>query len=196
MLLHGVGADGQDLIDLAPALSHAAPDAVFIAPDAPEPYDAAPFGRQWFSLADRTPSALQAGGARAAPALEAVMDAELTRLGLARDAVALAGFSQGAMMALYVGLRRLPPVRGVIAISGALLATPDATADCVAHPPVLLVHGQADEVVPFSRGLEAESVLLAMRVPVQTVWRPGLGHGIDDAGLSAAALFLQRALEM
>lgn len=193
VLCHGVGADGHDLIDLAPGWSRALPDAVFIAPDAPEPYDGAPMGRQWFSLADRTPSVLQEGARRAAPALVRFVDGRLDRLGLARDACALVGFSQGAMMVLHAGLRRTPPPRAVLAYSGALLATPDLASEVAGKPPVLLVHGRDDEVVPFECGPAAERVLHGLGVPVQTVWCEGLGHGIDDAGLSAGALFLQRA---
>jgi len=192
VLCHGVGADGHDLIDLAPQWARALPDAVFVAPDAPERYDSAPMGRQWFSLQDRTPTVLDAAARRSAPALLAYIDAELARAGLPADAVALMGFSQGAMMVLYAGLRRRPPPRGILAFSGALLDTPGLAGECTGHPPVLLVHGREDEVVPFARGPQAESVLGGLGMPVQSVWCPGLGHGIDDAGLSAGALFLQR----
>src|SRR4051812_29081464 len=101
VLCHGVGADAHDLIDFASAWAHALPDALFIAPDAPEPYDMAPMGRQWFSLADRTPAVLDAGARRAAPALLGTIAAELARAGLAEDAAAIMGFSQGAMMVLH-----------------------------------------------------------------------------------------------
>ena len=192
VLCHGVGADGHDLIDLAPTWSHALPDALFVAPDAPEPYDAGPTGRQWFSLQDRTPSVLDAGARRAAPRLLATIDAELAQAGLASDAVAMAGFSQGAMMVLHAGLRRPVPPRGILAYSGALLDTPGLAGECAGHPPVLLVHGEQDEVVPFSRAVAAEAALARLGIPVQTLWRPTLGHGIDEAGLSEGALFLQR----
>lgn len=192
VLCHGVGADGHDLIDLAPTWSHALPDVLFVAPDAPEPYDQGPTGRQWFSLRDRTPAVLDAAARRAAPALLAYINAELAQAALPPDAVALMGFSQGAMMALYAGLRRRPPPRGILAYSGALLDTPGLAAECAGHPPVLLVHGEQDEVVPFARAGAAESALVRLGMPVQTLWCPKLGHGIDDAGLSAGALFLQR----
>lgn len=197
VLCHGVGANGYDLIDLAPTWSKALPDAVFVAPDAPEPYDQAPpnqggEARQWFSLADRTPAVLYAGAQRAAPALNAYIDAELARLELGRDDVALMGFSQGAMMVLHTGLRRNPIPRGLLAFSGALLLTPELVAECAGHPPVLLVHGEDDEVVSFTRALQSESALQHLGIPLQTLWRPGLGHAIDDVALSTGALFLQR----
>lgn len=192
VLCHGVGADSHDLIDLAPTWSHALPDALFVAPDAPEPYDEAPAGRQWFSLRDRTPAVLDAGARRAAPHLLAYADAELSRAGLPPDAVALMGFSQGAMMALHAGLRRPRPPRGILAYSGALLDTPGLAAECTGHPPVLLVHGEQDEIVPFAHAGAAEAALVRLGIPTQTLWCPALGHGIDDAGLSQGALFLQR----
>ena len=192
VLCHGVGADGHDLIDLAPTWSRALPDALFVAPDAPQPYDQGPTGRQWFSLQDRTPAVLDAAARQAAPSLLAYVDAELAQAGLPPDAVALMGFSQGAMMVLHAGLRRRPSPRGIMAYSGALLDTPGLAAECAGHPPVLLVHGQQDDVVPFTRAEAAESALVRLGMPVQTLWCPNLGHGIDDAGLSAGALFLQR----
>ena len=192
VLCHGVGADGHDLIDLAPAWAHALPDAVFVAPDAPFPYAGAPHGRQWFSLEDRTPAVLLAGARQAAPALLAYIDAELARLDLPADAVAIMGFSQGAMMALHAGLRRPVPPRGILAYSGALLDTPELEQECVGHPPVLLVHGEADQVVPFARAIATEAALRRLGLPLQTLWCPGVEHAIDDAGLSAGALFLQR----
>jgi len=192
VLCHGVGADGHDLIDLAPTWSRALPDALFTAPDAPQRYDQGPTGRQWFSLRDRTPAALDAGARQAALPLLAHIDAELEQAGLPPGAVAMMGFSQGAMMVLHAGLRRHPPPRGIMAYSGALLDAPGLAAECAGHPPVLLVHGQEDDVVPFARAGAAESALARLGIPVQTLWCPKLGHGIDDAGLSAGALFLQR----
>ena len=192
VLCHGVGADGHDLIDLSTAWRDAVPHAAFLAPHAPEPYDGAPHGRQWFSLADRTPAVLFAGAQRSAPLLDATIDAELECLGLPRDAVAIMGFSQGAMMTLHCGLRRHPVPRGLLAYSGALLYTPALAQECVGHPPTLLVHGQADQVVPFERALQTESALVQLGIPHQVQWCPGIEHTIDDAGLSAGALFLQR----
>ncbi len=120
VLLHGLGANGADLIDLAPYWARALPHAAFLAPHAPTPYAEAGFGRQWFSFADRS-AAVQADEVeRARLVLDVVLDAELARLGV-RD-YALMGFSQGAMMALHTGLRRSGPPRAILAYSGRLLA--------------------------------------------------------------------------
>jgi len=196
VLLHGVGADGHDLIDLAPQWAHALPHAAFSSPDAPALYDMIPpgvahHGRQWFSLADRSPARMAEGVAGARAALDAFLDAELARLGLPPDAYALMGFSQGAMTALYAGLRRAVPPRAVLAYSGMLLA-PERLAETTARPPVLLVHGEADEVVPVAATRAAEAALRAHGVPVESLYVPRLGHGIDAAGLSAGGLLLQR----
>ncbi|MBD0276215.1 MAG: phospholipase, partial [Acetobacteraceae bacterium] len=109
VLLHGVGADGADLIGFAPFLAEALPDAAFVAPDAPQACDMAPFGRQWFSLLDRDPARLEAGARAVEPAVRAFLEAELSRLSLPASALALAGFSQGAMTALHAGLRMAEP---------------------------------------------------------------------------------------
>jgi phospholipase/carboxylesterase len=195
VLCHGVGADGYDLIDLAPAWSRALPEAAFVAPTAPEPYDQDPHGsgRQWFSVADRTPSVLAEGVRRAASTLGPFIDAELARLDLPPTAYALMGFSQGAMTVLFTGLRRPAAPRAILAYSGALLAPEALASEMTNRTSVLLVHGEADDVVPAFRSRDAEQTLRAAGVPVEASYTPGLGHGIDDAGLSRGALFLQRA---
>jgi len=190
VLLHGVGADGYDLIDMAVPWTRGLPQAAFLAPHAPEPYDGAPFGRQWFSVLDRTPAVMIAGARRATIPLLETVNAELARLGLGPENVALVGFSQGAMMALHAGLQRSPAPRAVLAYSGAFIPPERLNP---APPPVLLVHGEADEVVPWQRSLQAEQALRGLGVPVEALWRPRLGHGVDDAGLAAGGLFLQRA---
>ncbi|HEX7389916.1 MAG TPA: prolyl oligopeptidase family serine peptidase [Acidiphilium sp.] len=197
ILCHGVGADGHDLIDLGSYWSHALPDAAFASPHGPEPYDMAPpgagFGRQWFSIGNLDPATMGAGVRRARTALDRFVDAELARLGLPDDAYALMGFSQGAMTALFTGLRRATPPRAIIACSGALIDPASLPAELAGRPPVLLIHGEADPVVPVSRSRDAEAALRACGVPVESLYVPKLAHGIDETGLSAGALFLQRA---
>jgi phospholipase/carboxylesterase len=194
VLLHGLGADGFDLIDLAPGWGKAVPDALFVAPHAPEPCDVAPYGRQWFSVQDRTPARMLAGMQVAAGHLAAFLDAETARLGLSAGDVALMGFSQGAMTALFTGLRHAPPPAAILAYSGRLLGAEALLAERRARPPVLLVHGEADEIVPASGSREAEAALRAAAVPVESAYRPGLGHGLDDAGIALGGLMLQRHL--
>jgi phospholipase/carboxylesterase len=192
VLGHGLGADGHDLIDLAPSWGHALPDALFVSVDAPFPHDSG-FGRQWWSVADRSPPVVEAGVRRAAGFLGPFIDAELARLNLPGDAYALMGFSQGAMTVLFTGLRHVPPPRAILAFSGALIAPETLAAEQSGRPPVLLVHGESDEAVPVSRSREAEAALRTAGVPVEATYIPRLGHGIDDTGISMGALALQRA---
>jgi phospholipase/carboxylesterase len=191
MLCHGLGADGHDLIDLAPTWSHALPDALFVSVDAPFPHESG-FGRQWWSVADRSPAVMDAGVRRASGFLNGFIDAELHRLGLPAEAYALMGFSQGAMTVLFTGLRRVVAPRAILAFSGALVAPDRLKEELANHAPVLLVHGEADDVVPVQRSRDAEAALRAANVPVEAVYVPRLGHGIDDTGLAMGALALQR----
>ena len=194
VLLHGVGADGDDLIGLAPVLSQVLPDAEFLAPNAPEPCDMAPFGYQWFSLQDRSPERIEAGVRAAAPLVDAFIDEHCEARQIAPDQVALLGFGQGCMMSLFVGLRRQLAVAAVIGYSGALVAPQKLADEIVSRPPVLLVHGEADPVVPFQSLAAAQAGLEAAGVEVQTLNRPGLGHGIDEEGIRHGAALLHRTL--
>ncbi len=193
VIVHGLGANGHDLIDLAPVWAQALPDAAFVAPDGPEAYGDMPFGRQWFDVGDRAPAHMAAGVAVAAGILLAFVEAELARLALPPQAVALMGFSQGAMTVLQAGLRRAVPPAAILAFSGALLAPVPPRP---AYPPVLLVHGARDEVVPPERSRQAEQALRAANVTVESLYLATLGHEIDAAGMSAGALFLQRAFSV
>ncbi|MBI0536786.1 phospholipase [Roseomonas sp. KE2513] len=192
-LLHGLGADGNDLIDLAPGWSRAVPDALFISPHAPSPYQGAPFGRQWFDLTDRNPARMEAGLRAVFPAVDAMIARECAAAGLPETHVMLMGFSQGAMTALFCGLRRATPPAAILAYSGILIAPESLGAEIRGRPPVLLVHGEVDEVVPVAGSRAAERELRDAGVPVEAVYSPRLGHGIDEAGMAAGALFLQRA---
>lgn len=191
VLCHGLGADAYDLIDLGHAWQHACPDALFASVHAPFPHDSG-YGRQWWSVADRSPHIVEAGVRMAAPYLQGFIDAELVRLGLPPEAYAIMGFSQGAMMALFAGLRRPAAPRAILAFSGALVAPGSLAKELANKAPVLLIHGEADEVVPVSRSRDAEAALIAAGVPVDAHYIPGLGHGIDDTGISHGALALQR----
>ncbi len=194
LLLHGLGADGNDLIGLAPYFGQALPDAEFVSPHAPFPCDMAPYGKQWFSLQDRAPATVLAGVQAAAPILDAFITAERDRLGLADANVALLGFSQGTMMSLYVALRRPEPLAGVVGYSGALVAPQLLASEARSRPPVLLVHGTSDPIVPFQAMDAAAGALQGAGVPVETLARPGLPHSIDEEGIAAGIEFLQEHL--
>jgi phospholipase/carboxylesterase len=192
ILLHGLGADGNDLIGLAPYWAPLFPEAEFLAPDAPFPCDMAPFGRQWFSLQDRSPMSILAGVRAAAPILDAFIDDALEGRNLDESRLALVGFSQGTMMSLYVGLRRAKALAGIVGFSGALIGSETLPQDIRSRPPVLLIHGDSDEIVPFQALSLAEQGLKAAGVRVESLICPGLGHGIDEAGLKRGGAFLRQ----
>ncbi len=194
ILLHGLGADGNDLISLAPLFAQVLPGAAFVAPNAPFPCDMAPFGRQWFSFQDREPAAVLAGVRATAPHLGAFIDSELERAGLPDERLVLLGFSQGTMVALHTAIRRARPCAAVIGYSGALVGAELLAEEVRSRPPVLLVHGQADEVVPFESMAAAEQALRGAGFLVHGETRPGLGHGIDETGLQLGAAMLKQSL--
>jgi phospholipase/carboxylesterase len=190
IFLHGLGADGDDLIGLAPYFAQGLPDAEFLSPHAPYPCDMAPYGRQWFSLQDRGQEAIHAGLEAVRPVFESYLDAVLKSRNLTEADLALVGFSQGTMLSLYGALRRRAPIAALVGFSG-LLAAPDSLiAEITAQPPVLLIHGEEDPVVDFGFMELAARVLTALEVPVETLARPGLGHSIDDEGLARAIQFV------
>jgi phospholipase/carboxylesterase len=193
VLLHGVGTNGDDLIELAPALAPGLPGAAFVAPNAPEPCDMAPFGYQWFSLRDQRPDALLLGIQAVAPVVNRFLDAELERYRLADHQLALLGFSQGTMIALHVAPRRPRPLAGVLGYSGALLGADRLAQEAISRPPVFLIHGDADEVVPVHAMYGAVAALQAAGIPVQWSLRRGLPHGIDPDSIAHGAAFLAAA---
>ncbi len=193
LLLHGLGADGNDLIPLAPIFQQVMPNAAFVAPHAPDPSDVGQMGRQWFSLKELTPEALLAGAQAVAPALDAFIDQERDRYDLPDGRVAILGFSQGSMMGLFVGLRRERQLAAIAAFSGLLIGPELLASELRSRPPVLLVHGQDDEIVPFQAMDAAEKALRHYNVPVVSHARPGLGHSIDEEGIRQAATLLLKS---
>ena len=170
------------------------PHTVFLAPNGPQICPGAPDGYQWWPVASAAPEAIAAGVRQAAPAINAFIDSQLARYGLADDKLALVGFSQGAMAALHVGPRRERQLAGIVGYSG-MLADPEAlAADLRTKPPVLLVHGDADPVLPVAALPQAQAALDALGFQTSTHISPGLGHGIDEAGLRLGEEFLTRVL--
>jgi phospholipase/carboxylesterase len=190
VFLHGYGADGEDLIGLAPHWQDILPDTAFVSPHAPFPCEEAPYGRQWFGFRGRDEAALLAGTELAARVLSAFIDRELATRALKPDRLALVGFSQGTMLALHLGLRCEKQLAGILGYSGALIAPERLAEDIQTHPPVLLVHGDADPVVPFAAMNAAAERLRALGIEVATERRPGLPHAIDPTGLAKGGRFL------
>lgn len=196
ILLHGVGADGNDLIGLAPLYQRVLPQAYFVSPNAPYRFDMAPFGFQWFSLQDFQPNTRLIGVQSAAPVLDAFIDSQLGRWGLNEPDLVLIGFSQGAMMALHVGLRRKKPLAGIIAHSGMLVGEELLAKEIKSRPPILLTHGANDEVLPVQALPLAEAALKNVGVDVVAHAMPDLGHGIDENTILLDLRFLARVLDV
>ena len=197
VFLHGYGADGNDLIEIGRAWQGLLPQAAFVSPHAPEPCGQAPTGRQWFALTMRDPSERWIGCNKAAAGLDAFLDAELKRRNLPPTALALVGFSQGTMMALHVGLRRAAAPVAIVGYSG-LLVTPNdpnpekLAAEIKSRPPVLLIHGDQDDLIPAQALFQASGGLASLGVPVEWHLSHGVGHGIDQEGLRHGGEFLAR----
>jgi phospholipase/carboxylesterase len=200
VFLHGYGADGNDLIDLGRAWAPQLPDTAFVSPHAPRICGQSPTGKEWFPLTFRDPGERWTGVNAAAPVLNAFLDAELKRRNLPASKLALVGFSQGTMMSLHVGLRRETAPAAIVGYSG-MLVTPleekdlDAFASEVrARPPVLLIHGDQDPLIPVGAVIQAAQGLAALDIPAEWHVSPGVGHGIDEEGLRHGGEFLARAL--
>lgn len=197
VFVHGYGADGADLLGLAEPLAPHLPGTAFYAPDAPERTAGNGFGRQWFSIpwldgSDEADS--RAGVLRAAVDLNGFLDRIMADEGVGPEALALVGFSQGAMMSLHIAPRRDVPLAGVVAISGRLLAPELLVKEAVAKPPVLLIHGDQDQVVPFADMSLAGDALLSAGFEVFGHVMEGTAHGIAPDGLGVALQFLRARL--
>ena len=197
VFLHGYGADGNDLIEIGRAWQPLLPHTAFVSPHAPEPCGQAPVGRQWFPLTFRDPNERWIGVNKAAPLLRRFLDAELERHKLPPSALALVGFSQGTMMALHVGLRRAATPAAIVGYSGLLVLPPDGNAEAFAagitsRPPILLVHGDRDDLIPPQALFQATQGLAALEIPAEWHLSAGVGHGIDNEGLRHGGEFLAR----
>ncbi len=195
VFLHGYGADGTDLIDIGRAWQGLLPNAAFVSPHAPHPCGQAPGGREWFPLTFRDSNERWIGVNAAAPVLEAFLDSELKRRNLPPQALALVGFSQGTMMSLHVGLRRQVAPAAIVGYSGMLVVPESVNSDAFAaeirsRPPVLLIHGDQDQLIPVQAIFHAAQGLAALELPVQWHISNGIGHGIDQEGLRHGGEFL------
>lgn len=198
LFLHGYGADGADLLGLAEPLAPHLPDTVFIAVDAPEPSMANPGGFQWFPIPwidGSSEAAASEGLRRSAKMLDGFIDKVLAEEGIDADRLILVGFSQGTMMSLHVAPRRLDPVAGIVAFSGRLMFPEALGAESQSRPPVLLIHGDADDVVPFEEMKIAGEALQNADFEVYGHVQEGTGHGIAPDGLSVALAFIREQLD-
>ena len=193
VLCHGYGADGKDLIGLAPHWQRLLPTVAFAAPNAPEACAGSPSGYQWFPISRMDPTEMQRGVEAAAPDLDGFLDSELQRLNLPPERLALVGFSQGTMMSLQVGLRRAVRPAAIIGYSGLLAGRADLAALGPTAPPILLVHGDADPMIPADALFDSAAALGAVGASVQWHLSRGIGHSIDEAGLLLGGMFLTMA---
>ena len=197
IFLHGYGADGNDLIGLADPLAEHLPDTVFLSPNAPQPCTNNPMGYQWFPISwldGSSEESMLQGRAEAIALLDAYLDEVVEAEGIAPDRTILVGFSQGTMMALHVAPRRAEAFAGIVGFSGKLLEPEKLAAEAVSKPPVLLVHGDADEMVPPASLPEAADALVKAGFEVYTHISKGTGHGIAPDGLGVALQFIQMKL--
>ncbi len=194
IMCHGYGADGNDLIGLAPHWQNILPAAAFVAPNGPQRCDNSPMGYQWFPISRMDPEELAKGIESAAPLLDAFIDEELERHGLGPDQLALVGFSQGTMLSLHVGLRRSVAPAAIVGFSGTL-ALPDKMDEITARPPVLLIHGDQDDMIPAAATFGSASALGAADVTVQWHISHGIGHSIGPDGVAIAGKFLLDAFQ-
>ena len=193
LLLHGYGSSGADLISMAPHWRQALPEALFLAPNAPR-HMADGAGYQWWPLHGFSPQALSEGATLAAPAIDAFIDRKLGQYGLSGADLAIIGFSQGTMMALHVGLRRKTRVACIVGYSGMLVGVAELAHPGITKPPVLLVHGSADPVVPVSALHAAKAELQKLGIEASTHVSAGLGHSVDSVGLRLGGEFVKNSL--
>ena len=196
ILLHGVGANGRDLLSLAPLWAQQLPETVFISPDAPFACDMVPPGYpdsyQWFSLRDWSHASMLRGLQQVQPILDSFIAAQLEKYDLPASKLALMGFSQGTMTSLFAGPRYPEKIAGILGYSGALVWEPEVDAAALQKIPVELIHGESDDVVPVSAYHQARQVLQQSGFDVGGFTIPGLAHGIEERGIASGGQFLKR----
>jgi phospholipase/carboxylesterase len=193
IFLHGYGSNGADLISIAEEWRDELPDTAFVSPNAPEPCEAYPVGYQWFSIRaiDERVFEREKQMEKVTPVLNAFIDGQLQQWGVGENRLVVAGFSQGAMMAMYTMPRRKKPCAGVIGWSGMLIDAEGLKAEGIVKPPVLAIQGDADDVVTPSSLGKVQAGFSAAGFNVETVMRQNLGHGIDASGLSRSLQFIK-----
>ena len=197
IFLHGYGSNGSDLISIGEEWAPGLPDTAFVSPNAPDPCDEWPIGYQWFSIRAIDRDAIERGRQieNVAPVLNGFIDQQLEKWNVTEDRLAVVGFSQGAMMAMYTMPRRRNPCAAVIGYSGMLINAEGLREKGIVKPRILAIHGDADDVVPPSCLYGVNEGFEAAGFNVETIMRPGLEHGIDQFGLRYGMEFLQKAFD-
>ena len=195
ILLHGYGSNGADLLSLAPYWAKALAGAAFVAPNGVESVPQVPGGYQWFPISNLDPHLMEQGARNAARSLDRFIDRELEKHGLDETRLALVGFSQGAMMALHVGLRRAKPVAGIIGFSGVLVGGRKLKEEMKSKPPVLLVHGDRDPTIPIAAMFDSAEALASADHGARWHVSYGVGHSIGQDGLDLGGAFLATCLK-
>lgn len=197
VFLHGYGADGADLLGLADPLSEHLPDTVFVAPNAPERCIGSPMGYQWFPIPwidGSSEEDSEDGMTRALDDLNAFLDSTMAAEDVTERETVLVGFSQGTMMALHLAPRRDDTFAGVVGFSGRLLRPELLKDEVVSTPPIILIHGDQDDVVPPISLPEAGDALQEAGFEVYGHVMKGTGHGIAPDGLGVALSFIGKQL--
>lgn len=191
LFLHGYGSNGADLMSIAPIWQPSLPDTIFISPNAPFPMSMFG-GYQWFGLERFDPDYLMKGALMAQPILEKFIDELLEKYGLQDQDLAIVGFSQGTMTALFTALQRLKPIAGVVGYSGSLLLS--GAEKIKSKPPIVLIHGDMDPIVPVDASITAHNLLSSVGIDAALHRRPFLPHGIDEEGIKVGGEFLRKVL--
>ena len=191
VMLHGVGSDGNDLISLVPYIQNSLPNCHFISPHAIEAYDMAPFGRQWFSLQDRTPATITKLVANNAPLAFKLIKDKQEQLGLTNADTILFGFSQGTMMGMYLTLIQEEPFAAMVGFSGMLLPPLELNNKVT---PFCIIHGEQDDVVYAEESSNTSQYLTQNNIEHQLLIIPNLTHSIDASGMEFAVKFLKNII--
>jgi phospholipase/carboxylesterase len=192
IFLHGLGSNGRDLLSIGEIISPSLPGTAFIAPNAPFETSFSAGGYQWFEYWGRTPFQIADDIAHTSPLIVELVESVAARFNIPHSKIVLCGFSQGTMMALYTGLRQIEGLGGIIGFSG-IMMTPETLAfeKLKVMPPVLLVHGLQDAVVPAMASQQAQMVIKSLGGEAKYIQRPYLAHSIDQEGINAATKFCQ-----
>ncbi len=193
VMLHGFGADGADMIDVAAEMANYLPRTHFVAPNGPEYCLTAPGFFQWYG-AEGGSEAADVAVEHLAPRINRYCDMQLERLGLTNENLIMMGFSQGGGVMLETALRRESPCAAVLIYTGSLRNADRLDEVVKSRPPIMMIHGDEDDVVPPARVTEAVMALGEKDVLCAHHFCIGLGHSLNEEGAMMGAMFAADAL--